>query len=51
MLEYLSEIMDDNHDFGGAVNGADAVLLCKTERISLIGRQQKMIGLGQAMHK
>ena len=32
MLEYLSEIMDDSHDFGwGAAKGAHAVLLCKME--------------------
>ena len=32
MLEYLSEIMEDSHDFGwGAAKGARAVLLCKME--------------------
>ena len=32
MLEYLSEIMEDSHDFGrGAAKGAHAVLLCKME--------------------
>ena len=32
MLEYLSEIMEDSHDFGwGAANGAHPVLLCKME--------------------
>ena len=30
MLEYLSEIMEDSHNFGwGAAKGAHAVLLCK----------------------
>ena len=32
MLEYLSDIMEDSHDFGwGAAKGAHAVLLCKME--------------------
>ena len=32
MLEYLSEIMEDSHDFGwAAAKGAHAVLLCKME--------------------
>ena len=32
MLEYLSEIMEDSHDFGwAAAKGSHAVLLCKIE--------------------
>ena len=32
MLEYLSDIMEDSHDFGWAsVKGSHAVLLCKME--------------------
>ena len=48
MLEYLSDLMDDSHDFGlPSAKGAQAVLLCKVNW----GRPQRLIVSGEFKHK
>ena len=51
MLEYLSEIMEDSHDFGwGVAKRAHAVLLCRRRRAGWIGLiPLKLIGFDVLM--